>query len=111
MIQLMEGLIAASGHEVSPALAGHQAISAITGMKPDCIITDLMMATMDGLGLCDAIRASKTVGDTTIAMASARDAEHWKDQAAQRGADGYITKPINSEIFADELLAIMKEAG
>ena len=111
MIQLMEGLIAASGREVSSALAGHQAISAITGMEPDCIITDLMMATMDGLELSDAIRASKTVGDTTIVMASARDAEHWKDQGAERGADGYITKPINSETFVDELLAIMNEAG
>jgi CheY-like chemotaxis protein len=111
MIQLMEGLITASGHEVSSALAGHQAISGITAMKPDCIITDLMMATMDGLELCDAIRANKSVGDTTIVMVSARDAEHWKSQAAERGADGYITKPIDPETFLGELLAIIEKTG
>lgn len=111
MIQLMQVLIEASGHEVSSSLAGHQAISGITAMKPDCIITDLMMATMDGLELCDEIRANKSIGDTTIVMVSARDAEHWKVQAAERGADGYITKPIDPETFVDDLLAIMEETG
>lgn len=111
MIQLMQVLIEASGHEVSSALAGHHAISGITAMKPDCIITDLMMATMDGLELCDAIRANKSVGDTTIVMVSARDAEHWKVQAAERGANGYIIKPINPETFMGDLLAIIEEAG
>ena len=111
MIQLIESLIEAPGHEVSSALAGHQAISGITAMRPNCIITDLMMATMDGLELCDEIRANKAISDTTIIMVSARDAEHWKEQAADRGADGYITKPIDPETFVDDLLAIMEAAG
>ena len=111
MIQLMKSLIEASGHEVSSAVAGHEAISAIAAMRPDCIITDLMMATMDGLELCDAIRSHKSVGDTPIIMVSARGGDHWKERAAERSTNGYFTKPIDPETFVDDLLAAMEDGG
>lgn len=107
IIQLMTTVLNDSGHEVMSCVAGHEAISQVAEFRPDCIVSDLMMATMDGLEFCDEIRKQKKFNKIKIIMVSARDADHWREKALERGANGYITKPIDIMTFASQLEEIV----
>jgi len=111
VIEVMTAVLESNGHEVGSNVSGARAISDIRAMRPDCVLTDLMMAALDGLELCDEIRQQKELDATKIIMVSARDADHWKEKAAARGAAGYMTKPIDPATFTDQLVAIVESAG
>ena len=83
-------------------------IEPIAKFSPDCIISDLMMATMDGLEFCDEIRHHEKFDKINIVILSARDDEHRKEKALDRGTNGYLTKPINITTSANELAVIIK---
>lgn len=103
IIQIMQAALEEAGHQVESHVSGDQAVSAIRLMKPDCVIIDLMMAALNGLELCDEIRQISTLDKAKIVMVSARDAQHWKEKAADHGAIGYITKPFNMATFAKQI--------
>jgi len=111
VIEVMKVVLEGAGHEVGSNVSGAQAVSGITAMTPDCVIIDLMMAALDGLELCDEIRQIPKLEKTKIIMVSARDADHWKEKAAEHGAAGYITKPIDPETFAQQITAIIDGAA
>ena len=111
VIDVMTAVLESNGHEVGSNVSGARAVSDILAMRPDCVLTDLMMAALDGLELCDEIRQKKELDRTKIILVSARDADHWKEKAVARGAVGYITKPIDPETFTDQLVAMVESAG
>ena len=111
IIEVMTAVLENNGYEVGSNISGEQAVSDIMAMRPDCVLTDLMMATLDDLELCDEIRQKKELDKTKIIMASTRQAVHWKEQAEARGVAGYITKPIDPAIFTEQLVAIVESAG
>lgn len=111
MIDLMTALLEAEGHAVFSSIAGDFAISGIVSRLPDCVLTDLMMAGMDGLQLCDEIRRRQELNKTKIIMISAREADLWGPKADQRGANGYIQKPLNVETFVGQVMEILEAEG
>lgn len=110
IIDLMTVLLEGAGHEVQSCVAGEEALADISAIKPDCVITDLMMASLDGLALCDEIRANPGLADVKIVMVSARDADHWRQQALQHGAQGYLTKPIDMATFTGSVVQLIEAA-
>jgi DNA-binding response OmpR family regulator len=99
MIEFMTVVLQAHGHRVESSLAGTDAIPKIVAQKPDCVLTDLMMAELDGLHLCAELRARKDLDDMTIVVVSAREHPYWQERAREFGANGYIVKPLDPETF------------
>ncbi len=65
----------------------------------DVIMSDLSMPNLDGLGLLDKIRASQDSRIKTtpvVIVTGAEDDTAAKEQALERGADDFITKPFDS---------------
>lgn len=103
LIEIMYLALQQAGHAVIAAPGGVAVLSEIHAHPPDLVITDLMMAEMDGLELCQAVRADKTLADTKVVVVSARINDFWKDRAKSAGAVGYIEKPIDPMTFADQV--------
>jgi DNA-binding response OmpR family regulator len=103
IIEFMTALLEAAGHSVSSSVAGAYALAEITAEKPDCVLADLMMAEMDGLELCRALRGRAKLDATRFIVVSARDAEYWRARANDAGADGYIVKPLDPATFVAEI--------
>ena len=110
-VQLVTLLLEHAGHSVSSDLVGAQAIPTIVREKPDCVLTDLMMACLDGLALCRELRAREELRDLKIIMVSARTEDLWRQRAKDSGADGYITKPLDIEGFVSQVEAVLGEAA
>ncbi len=96
-------LLRSRGYEVEAASTGGEALAVIEASVPDLIILDLGLPDLDGLEVCDRVRARWTV---PIIVLSARGAEPQKISALDRGADDYVTKPFGPE----ELLARVRAA-
>lgn len=98
---LVEGLrwyLEAEGFQVTCAYDGASALEAFKSGRPDVLILDIMMPTLDGVAVCEAVRAES---DAYVMMLSARDGEIDKVRALSIGADDYVTKPFHvSELVA-----------
>jgi len=69
--------------------------------KPDIIFMDIMMPGMNGIDATKEIRKFDKQS-MIIAMSVLSDDEH-KSQMLQAGAEDYITKPINEELFVKQM--------
>ena len=69
-------------------------------MAPDCVLTDIMMAGLDGMQLIKQIKDEAALKDTKIIVVSSKTYEYDQRRAMELGADGFITKPIDADRFA-----------
>ncbi len=74
----------------------------------DTIILDLMLPGMDGLDVCNQLRASGC--DTPILILTARDTLKDKLDGFARGADDYLVKPFAMQELNVRLQAIVRRA-
>ena len=77
--------------EVDVAYSGAQALELARDHMPDIVILDLMLPDMDGVDVCQRLRAAD---DVPIIMLTARDAVSDKVEGLEAGADDYMTKPF-----------------
>lgn len=81
------------GHEVSEAENGALGLKAAEEIKPDMIISDLLMPEMDGIGL---LRGLKSRGCTIpVVVVTADIQECTKQECLELGAKDFLNKPIN----------------
>ena len=80
---------------------GNQAIDIACTQKPDLILMDIMMPKMDGYTACREIKSDKATRAIPVVMLTSVDFQLNKDLAKDIGADGYITKPLDSQKLLD----------
>lgn len=87
------------GYRVLSATDGLAALRAFSAAKPDLIILDLGLPSLDGLDVIRQVR--KLDADVPILVLSARQGEPDKVSALSLGADDYVTKPFGlAELLA-----------
>ena len=79
------------GYDVRVANEGQAALELFAAWTPDLIVTDLSMPNMNGLQLCQELRAKSSV---PIIVLSVKHDEVTKVEALDTGADDYVTKPF-----------------
>ena len=98
----LERAIGLEGYEVELVNDGVAALEAVARSAPDLLILDVMMPSLDGLGVCRALRNQ---GDRTpILILTARTEVSDRVSGLDAGADDYLPKPF----ALDELLARMR---
>ncbi|HKL56019.1 MAG: response regulator transcription factor [Roseovarius sp.] len=93
---LKQYLSASCGHDVSACAGGVAALELLeqTAEPFDCFILDIQMPQIDGIELCQRIRAIAHYSDTSIIMLTAMAQLDHLDRAFAAGANDYITKPF-----------------
>lgn len=89
------------GYAVATAHDGQQAIEVARREKPNLVILDVMLPSLDGYEVCRQIRQEMPV---PIIMLTAKGEEIDKVVGLEIGADEYVTKPFSLR----ELLARIK---
>jgi DNA-binding response OmpR family regulator len=80
------------GYRVLTAMDGAAALRAFAAARPDLVILDLGLPSVDGLDVVRAIRAQDQ--DVPVLILSARHGESDKVLGLSIGADDYVTKPF-----------------
>lgn len=94
---LRRGLIY-EGYSVTVAGDGPAGLTAARDRPPDLVLLDLMLPGLDGLTVCQRLRAASSV---PILILTAKDAVPDRVKGLDAGADDYVVKPFSF----DELLA------
>ena len=102
-LALVSRLLADAGHEVAVRASSAGAVRDIPEIRPDCVITDLMMPGMDGFELTRELRRRPELASMKILILSAKTYDFDRRRAKEMGADGYITKPINRATFLESV--------
>ncbi|MGA9350357.1 MAG: response regulator transcription factor, partial [Anaerolineae bacterium] len=82
-------------HQVIVAYSGVQALQLIQGQHPDLVVLDIMMPRMDGIEVCQRIRALPNVASVPILFLTAKGKIEDKIVGFEAGADDYLTKPFD----------------
>lgn len=81
------------------AANGQEAWAMLAGVRPDLIISDVMMPEMDGNELCRRIKEDKQLCRIPVILLTARQTTESHLEGLQTGADEYVTKPFNMTIL------------
>jgi DNA-binding response OmpR family regulator len=95
------------GYEVVQAFDGQQALQAFDQQQFDLVVLDIMLPRMDGLEVCQRLRAKSRV---PIIMLTAKTEEIDKVIGLEIGADDYITKPFSMREFRSRVRAALRRA-
>jgi DNA-binding response OmpR family regulator len=85
---------------------GAAALSALDLFRPDLVLLDLRLPDMDGLQVCQAIRARKQY--VPVVMLTARDGDLDKIVGLEVGADDYVTKPFHGRELLARVRAVLR---
>jgi DNA-binding response OmpR family regulator len=89
------------GYNVTVGNTGSHALEILEHLRPDLIITDLLMPGIDGFELIERIRKMDWLRTIPIIILSAKTSETDLTRGIAAGADDFILKPCKSH----ELLA------
>jgi two-component system KDP operon response regulator KdpE len=101
----LRSVLLTEGYHVRTADEGRAALAAFGEWRPELVITDLIMAEMDGIELCRQIRSASNV---PIIVLSARNEESSKVAALDSGADDYIVKPFGTDELMARVRAVLR---
>ena len=88
------------GFNVVAATNGKEGLEKAIALKPDLVITDLLMPEMDGFELIQHLRHTPDIQDVKIIVSSASVFETNQQRSLEAGGDVFLSKPVQ----ADELL-------
>ncbi len=94
------------GCTVSEALNGKMGFEMAREGNFDLIVLDLMLPGMDGLTVCQKLRALEI--NTPILMLTAKSEEFDKVMGLESGADDYLTKPFGIREFIARVKAMFR---
>jgi two-component system chemotaxis sensor kinase CheA len=103
---LEQSVLAAAGYDVSTAVDGEDAWRMIEEMPFDIVITDVEMPRLDGLELCERIRATPARAGLPVILVTSLDKPEQRARGLEAGADAYITK---SSFDQDTLLTTVRQ--
>lgn len=96
------------GFTVETVADGARALEAAQRQPPDLLITDITLPGIDGLDLVDRLRADSRFSRTPIIVLSGRDRVEDVLTGYQRGADEYVTKPIEVAVLVAKVEALLR---
>jgi len=106
--ELLRLYLEKDGFQVRIAGDGATGVAEVKVFKPDLVLLDIMLPTMDGWEVCRAIRKTSNV---PIIMLTAKQETFDKVAGLEMGADDYITKPFEVKELLARIHAVLRRYG
>ena len=99
--EILRAILESEGHSVVEATNGIEALELVTS-RHDVMILDVMMPGVDGLTVLSALNA-RGPDCPRVIMLTAKAGEEDRQRALLDGADGFLTKPFDTEALLAEI--------
>jgi two-component system alkaline phosphatase synthesis response regulator PhoP len=96
------------GFDCTTSADGKEALQLATRQPFDLVVLDVVLPTLDGVTLCQAIRREGPNREVPILMLTARREESDRVVGLESGADDYLTKPFGIREFLARTKALMR---
>ena len=111
-IRLIAGLSLGrvGGMEVIQAASGADGVQKAREERPDVILLDMMMPTMDGSETLAALRAQPATALTPVIFLTAKAVGAEVERMKALGGAGVLTKPFDPRTLSDEVRALVRQS-
>jgi PAS domain S-box-containing protein len=96
------------GYSVTCVGDGLQALEALKTELPEIIIADLVMPNIDGIQLCQQVKAQEQTKHIPFIMVTAFGDEESEVQSLNAGVDEYLVKPINPRALLMRVYSMLR---
>lgn len=90
---------------------GADFLQALHGEKPELVLLDIMLPSMDGVEVLKALKAGACTRNIPVIMATAKGAEYDKVRSLDTGADDYLVKPFGMMEMISRVKAVLRRAA
>ena len=94
---------------VKAANSGKQALAILKELKPELVISDIVMPEMQGYELCKRIKSDEKDRDVPVILVTSLTGTEDVTQGLACGADGFIAKPYKEDYLISRIESILKE--
>jgi two-component system alkaline phosphatase synthesis response regulator PhoP len=98
------------GYQVDAVADGMACMEFIQKQKPTLILLDVMMPVLDGIEVCERIKADAQYQDILICFLTARNEDYSQIAGLDAGADDYIAKPIKTKVLLSRIQAMLRRS-
>lgn len=105
---LLRLMLERAGFEISEAEDGLKALLMMAEQAPDVLLLDVMMPNMDGLTVCEKLRARPETAVLPIILLSARTSSEAVKAGMDAGATKYLSKPINRKELINTIHEVLQ---
>ena len=89
---LEQSVLAAAGYDVVTAVDGAEGWRTVEAGGIELVVSDVEMPNLDGIGLCERIRANASTIALPIILVTSLDEPAQRARGLEAGADAYLTK-------------------
>lgn len=104
ILHLLGLVLRTNGYEVTQAYNGREGLNRVAEIRPDLVLSDVMMPDMDGLTFLKELRSNPATRALPVIMLTAKGTSQDVIGGFALGADDYLSKPFEMR----ELLARVK---
>jgi DNA-binding response OmpR family regulator len=109
--ELIAHTLTRAGHQVDQLAHGGEAPRRVRETSPELVVLDLMLPGLDGLMVCQALRADPLTAGIPIIMLTARGEESDRVTGLELGADDYVTKPFSPRELGARVGALLRRSA
>ena len=109
-LHLIDVKLRKAGFEIFLARDGQEGLELALAQKPDLVITDLMLARLDGPTLIGRLKA-EIEPPPLVVILSDRSQDDDISAALSAGADDYLSKPFSPHVLQERVRVNLIQAG
>jgi len=106
--KLIQYNLALEGFDVICSYSGEAGLKSIEQYKGDLVLLDLMLPGMDGLVLCQKLKANPNTKNIPVIMVTASGEEEDIVKGLELGAEDYITKPFSPKVLIARVKTVLR---
>ena len=108
IVEVLQDILEDEGYHVLTASNGHEAIARVTTLRPDVVVSDVMMPHMDGWQLCQALQTHQSFRSIPIVLMSAAAQPHRRDDCTYTA---FVPKPFNLDTVLGTIAGVVGTIG
>ena len=94
-------------YDVCACTNGVEALKEVLRVRPDLVLSDVMMPEMDGNMLCSKLKANPSTNIMPVVLLTAKNRDEDRLEGLETGADAYIVKPFNMDILRRTIINLI----
>ena len=109
--EILEYNLTKENFKVYTASNGKDGIRIAEEQVPDLVLLDVMMPEMDGIEVCEELRANPITNNILICFLTARSEDYSQIAGLDAGADDYVSKPIKPKVLISRIKAVLRRGS
>ena len=109
--RLIEVCLRPANLEIMMREDGPSGLEAALTQDPDLLVLDIGLPEMDGWEVLDRLRSNEKTKRLPVLVLTAHAEEESRRRADEGGADSFVTKPFQPNVFRQEVLSLLAARG